>query len=150
MPQTSANAALTAKESPEIWHRRFVHLGYDNLARLAAGSMVQGMTRTAAEFKAAGQEACDTCITAKQHNQPRPSSTSDYHKHLELLLTDVCGPQNVPSLEENKYLVAFLDDCSKLAMVRPVMRKSDVPMVITKDTVLMPEKSGHSLMNLRS
>ena len=54
-------------------------------------SMVQGMTTTAAEFKTAGQEACGTCITAKQHKQPRPSSASDSHKPLELLHTDVCG-----------------------------------------------------------
>ena len=34
------------------------------LARLAAGSIMPGMTTTAAEG-AAGQEACDICITAK-------------------------------------------------------------------------------------
>ena len=130
MQSVSANAVLTAKESPELWHMRFGHLqGYDNLARLAAGSMVQGMTTTAAELKAAGQEACDTCITAKQHKQPRPSFATDSHKPLELLHTDVCGPLQASLLGENKYLMIYLDGCSKLAVVNTVKRNLDVPLV---------------------
>ena len=46
--------------------------------------------------------------------------------------------------------MTFLDDCSKLAVVKSVKRKSDVPMV-TKETILMLQKqSGHSLMQRRS
>ncbi len=29
--------AMAAVESPELWHRRFGHLGFDNLAKLADG-----------------------------------------------------------------------------------------------------------------
>ena len=40
--------------------------------------------------------------------------------------TDVCGPLGVPSLGGNLYLTTYLDDYSKLAIVKTVQRKSDV------------------------
>ena len=35
----SAQVALSAVENPELWHRRYGHLGYENLAKLAAGEL---------------------------------------------------------------------------------------------------------------
>ena len=49
----AAHVALSATETPELWHRRYGHLGYDNLAKLAEGGLVTGMTVTAKDFKAA-------------------------------------------------------------------------------------------------
>ena len=46
----SSIAALlgqTTKESPELWHRRFGHLGYDNLAKLLTKDMVTGISISA-------------------------------------------------------------------------------------------------------
>ena len=68
-----AQTALAAVEDPEVWHRRYGHLGYDYLAKLVTGNMVTGTTTSAAEFKSAGERACGTCITSKQHKIPRPS-----------------------------------------------------------------------------
>lgn len=48
-------------------HRRFGHLRYDNLAKLAAGNLVTGMVTTATELQTTGERACGTCITSKQH-----------------------------------------------------------------------------------
>ena len=103
----SAHVALSAAESPELWHRRYGHLGYDNLAKLAAGELVTGMNTSAAEFKAAGEKACGTCITSKQHKVPRPTSSSDTERPLELVHTDVCGPLEVPSLGGSLYLATY-------------------------------------------
>lgn len=70
-----AAAALYSKSSTvsaELWHRRFGHLGYSNMARLP--SMVKGMHITAEEFKSAGEKSCAPCIMGKQKRQPFPGS----------------------------------------------------------------------------
>ena len=146
----NASAALIAKESPELWHRRFGHLGYDNLARLAAGSMAQGMITTAAELSR---------LQGRRHVTPAslPNSTSSQAHLLHLTLTSPWSYSTQTFVDHCKFhhwvetsTLTFLDDCSKLAVVKPVKRKSDVPMV-TKETILMLEKqSGHSLIKLRS
>ena len=146
----SAHVALSAAESPELWHRRYGHLGYDNLAKLAAGKLVTGMNTSAAEFKAAGEKACGTCITSKQHKVPRPTSSSDTERPLELVHTDVCGPLEVPSLGGSLYLATYLDDHSKLSIVKPVQRKSDVPEVTKEVINFMEKQSGCDLLILRS
>ena len=133
--------ALQAKESPELWHRRFGHLGYDNLARLQQQNMVKGIGVETSAFKSAGNKVCETCIKAKQHRLPFQASQSDSVKPLELLHMDVCGPLPEPSLGGSKYLATFLDDFSKLSVVRPISSKSDVPTV-TKEVVEMLENQS--------
>ena len=91
----SGNTALLAQESPMLRHRRFGHLGFDNVARLQQADMVTGIKVSESQFKAAGQTACDPCIMAKQHKISRPSSTSDSSQPLELLHMDKCGPLEV-------------------------------------------------------
>ena len=146
----AAHVAMSATETPELWHRRYGHLGYDNLAKLAEGGLVSGMTTTAAVFKAASKKACGTCITSKQHKVSRPSSSSDSKQPLELLHTDVCGPMEVPSLGGNLYIATYLDDYSKMSIVKTVQRKSDVPEVTKEVVSFMEKQSGHELLVLRS
>ena len=40
---------------------------------------------------------------------------------------DVCGPFPEPSLGGSMYVATYLDDYSKLSMVRPLASKSQVP-----------------------
>ena len=49
-----------------MWHRHYGHLGSDNLAKLAEGGLVTGMTVTAAEFKAASKKPCMPHLQAAQ------------------------------------------------------------------------------------
>ena len=84
------------------------------------------MATTAAEFNPAGKQACSTCSFSKQHKVLRFSSTSDTEKPLELIHKDVCGPTQVPSLGGSLYLATDLESYSKLSVVRPVKRNSEV------------------------
>ncbi len=142
--------AMAAVESPELWHRRFGHLGFDNLVKLADGHLVSGMKPSAADFKAAGKKPCGTCITSKQHKATRPPSDSDTKRPLELLHTDVCGPIQVQSLGGSCYLATYLDDYSKMFVVRPIRYKSDVPALIKEVVTNLEKQSGQDLLVLRS
>ena len=110
-----------AKETPHLWHERFGHLSYDNLARLT--SMVNGISIKADEFKtavASTESLCEPCALGKQHRTPFKSSSSATARPLALVHTDVCGPLPVASLGGNNYFVTLLDDYSKLSCLHAI------------------------------
>ena len=129
-PQATALVARRHKETPQLWHQRFGHLSYDNLARLP--SMVTGINITAEEFKTAGTqgELCEPCAMGKQHRSPFKLSNTTAARPLELVHTDVCGPLPITSLGGSNYFLTLLDDHSKLSMVQPIARKSDAATAV--------------------
>ncbi|KAK9824528.1 hypothetical protein WJX72_011105 [[Myrmecia] bisecta] len=142
--------ALAAKVTPELWHRRFGHLGYDNLAKLSERDMIKGISVTPAEFKEAAAVPCEPCIKAKQHKLPHPPSNSDTRAPLELLHMDVCGPIQVPSLGGSVYLATFLDDYSKLSIVRPLHSKAEVAAEVMAVIELLENQSGSKVLVART
>jgi len=84
--------AATVKETAELWHRRYGHMGYDSMAKLP--HIVTGINVTAEQFKvaAASNSICEPCVTSKQCRLPFPSSQSKTTQLLELPHMDVCGP----------------------------------------------------------
>eukprot|EP00887_Chlorella_sp_A99_P001341 scaffold14.g1341.t1 len=138
------------KESPHLWHARFGHLGYDNLARVT--NMVTGIHISAEEFKAAASEAydfCEPCALGKQHRLPFRQSTSAATQPLALVHTDLCGPMPVTSLGGNKYFLTLLDDHSKLSVVRPLARKSEVAGAVKDTLTLLENQIGQRTKRLR-
>ena len=151
--QPSHNIAASARistESPRLWHDRYGHLGYDNLARLPG--MVTGMSTTADEFKAASctaSDECEACALGKQIRFPFKSSSSATNRPLELVHTDVCGPMPVTSIGGNNYFLTVLDDRSKLSVVQPVASKSDIPLALKDTITLLENQSGHTTKRIR-
>jgi hypothetical protein len=136
------------KETPRLWHERYGHLGYDNLARLT--TMVKGINIDAKEFKSAEESGlCEPCVLGKQHRAAFKQSSSMTKQPLELVHTDLCGPLPVTSLGGNNYFVTVLDDYSKLSMVRPLTRKSDVPAVVKNILTFLENQSGHTVKCMR-
>lgn len=118
--------AASTSESPKLWHRRFGHLGFDNLAKLQSDAMVSGIGTKAENFLQEKGQMCETCILAKQIRGAFPSSVSKTTRPLELIHMDVCGPMHESSLGGSRYFATFLDDFSRMSIVRPIKQKSDV------------------------
>ncbi len=93
-PTYALAATAATKQSPELWHRRFGHLGYDNLFKLKNKHMVDGISVPAEAFKQQQQQkpCCEECTLAKQHRLPFPDSSSNRSSLLELVHMDVCAP----------------------------------------------------------
>ena len=84
--------AAPAKATPQLWHRRYGHMGYDNMAKLQADQLVDGIKPSANDFKAAGDALCEPCVKAKHHKISRGPSNTNTDNPLELVHMDVCGP----------------------------------------------------------
>ena len=144
--------ALSARQShsPQLWHRRFCHLGFGNMARLP--NMVTGLPITSDEFKAAANSAgnsCEACDLAKGVRTSFGASTRTSTRPLALVHTDLCGPMAVTSEGGSNYFLTLLDDYSKLSVVYPLARKSDVAPALIKGLTLLENQSELHVQRLR-
>ena len=134
----------------KLWHRRFGHLGHDNLYKLQSKSMVTGISVAAAKFKEKQKEVCEPCILAKHHRLPFPASSTASTKPMQLIHVDVCGPLEETSSGGARYLATFLDDFSKLSTVEPVASKSDVAGKVKEVIQKLETQSGQKLQTVRT
>jgi len=150
LPPLSKVLAARGGETPDLWHRRFGHLGYDSLARLQSQGMVTGINTSAADFKTAGASGiCEACELGKAHRLPFKASTSKTTRPLELLHTDLCGPMPISSIGGNDYFVTLLDDYSGLAIVMPLAAKSQTATAVKDIITLLENQTGRTLKTLR-
>lgn len=144
--------ALVAKqiESAELWHRRFGHLGYENLAKMVQNEMVEGVNLTAESFKEGTHEVCGPCVKAKMTRPPFPTAEKKPTRKMELVHMDVCGPMQEPSLGGSAYCATFIDDATDFSVIKCVKHKSDVAGVV-KSVLTMFEKQAESkLLKVRT
>ena len=60
-------------------------------------------------------EVCEGCLLGKQHRFTFSTSGAWRAKDLlELIHTDVCGPMRMPSHENNRFFILFIDDFSRM------------------------------------
>ena len=70
---------------------------------------------------------CEHCVTAKQTKTPVPKTRRGRHmrRKLEIVHSDITGPQDVGTPHGEKYMLNFIDDHMGMAWVYPLKRKSD-------------------------
>ena len=56
--------------------------------------------------------SCDHSLVGKQHRVSFGRISKKLEK-LELVYSDVCGPMDVETLEENRYFITFIDDATR-------------------------------------
>lgn len=138
----------SSKASAEVWHRRFGHLGYSNMARLPG--MVKGINIAAADFRAAADDNCSSCIIGKQKRLPFPDSETATTKPLELVHMDLCGPMATPSQGGAQYIATFLDDYSNLSIVRLLKTKDGAKTAVKEVIALLENQTGLSVKAVRT
>ena len=72
-----------------LWHKRYCHLGYDNLQKLITKNLVTGMDCGPCDTKF----FCENCCEGKLHRSPFPTFNGERVKRefLDLIHIDVCG-----------------------------------------------------------
>ena len=151
-PAFAAAATSKSKQTPELWHRRYGHLGYDNLVKLKNSNMVEGIEVPVQAFKQqqGQQPVCEKCTAAKQTRQPFPESSSKSTRPLELVHMDVCGPMAVESHGAARYQATFVDDYSRLSRVVLLESKSQAASAIKQVITSLELQCGKSLKAVRT
>ena len=137
------------KETPEVWHTRFGHLGYNGLERLIKHEMVKGMKLKIYDLSSPSA-VCEPCVMGKITRLPFKESSTDYTKPLELVSMDVCGPMTVPSFGGSKYAATFIDHATGYSIVRTVKSKADVTPAVKEVLTYMEKQAEASIKAVRT
>jgi len=141
-----ANVASAAKTGvPVVWHRRFFHLGYDNLAK--AAKIVDGLPASEVIPERVAGAVCPPCVAGKMAKAPYKPSTSVVGR-LELLVSDTCGPFQA-SLGGAKHFVTLMDKKTGLLVAVPIKAKSDVGVVIRSKVPMLERLCGDKARRIR-
>ena len=71
-------------------------------------------------------DVCESCIAGKHHRDAIPKGDArSATKPAELIHADICGPMTIPSLNNNRYFIAFVDDISRMMWVYFIREKSE-------------------------
>ncbi|KAL5569040.1 hypothetical protein UlMin_025615 [Ulmus minor] len=93
-----------------LWHRRFGHFNFHGLKILWQKNMMRDLP-TIKEI----DETYEGCMLGKQHRQPFLSKKAwRAKKSLKLVHTDVCNPMRIPSNDQNRYFILFVDDYTRM------------------------------------
>jgi hypothetical protein len=99
----------TAPNTPELWHRRFGHLGQEATRNTLSGDYATGID---CPIVGHTSSKCIPCLIGKspqapyQHNAKRASAV------CELIHIDTCGPFPTLTPRKEAYYTIFLDDAS--------------------------------------
>ncbi|KAL8093594.1 hypothetical protein AgCh_035470 [Apium graveolens] len=92
---------------------------------------------------------CNSCQYGKQTRLPFQQITWRATKKLQLVHTDLCGPQRTP-LNGSKYYIAFIDDFTRVCWIYFLRFKSKVLGVFFKFKQWIEKQSGCKIQALRS
>ena len=120
---TMGLAAASQQASLNIWHQRFGHINELSLSRMAAGVGVKRMEITPGKGKL--DDCCDGCNLGKMHKLPFPTSTSQPSVVGELVVSDVVGPIQEPSVGGARYYIIFKDMYSRYKTAYFIKQKSE-------------------------
>ncbi|GAQ93030.1 protein with ribonuclease H-like and integrase domains [Klebsormidium nitens] len=135
-------------ETAELWHRWLGHAGYENLAKMVQGDLVEGVGVKPSAFRALKTLVCEPCIMGKHTRLPESDSVST--EPLEVVHMDVCGPMPVASVGGSRYFATFLDDYSKLSVVVPMKQKSEVAKITEQVINRLELQTGKQLKLVRT
>ena len=106
-----------------LWHRRFCHLGMNNVRKLISKDLVNGIDCKITKDSL----VCENCSDGKIHRAPFPVGEGNIeYKMFDLIHSDVCGKLNPGSLGGGNYFVTFIDDASRYVWVYILKNKGDV------------------------
>ena len=111
----------TTEDMSRLWHERYGHLSHRGMKTLQSKGMVRGLP----DFDAQNF-TCSDCLVGKQPRKPIPKKSTWRAKEvLELIHSDICGPINPITTGGKRYILCFIDDCSREAWAYLLKEKSE-------------------------
>ena len=93
-----------------LWHKRLGHFHHATLLFMKKNNLVNGLPKLEEELP-----TCAACQYGKQTRLPfQQNKAWRATQRLQLIHTDVGGPQKTPSLNGSKYYIAFIDDHTRM------------------------------------
>ena len=133
--------------SPDIWHRRFGHLGHEASKNVLNGHYVTGITKPSVPYPSSPR--CIPCLIGKSpqvpysHNAKRATSVGD------LVHIDTCGPFPTLTPKKEAYFTIFLDDKSNFGVTTLLTNKNGAFQAWKKVEASWEVTSGNRIKAVR-
>lgn len=109
MSEDEQVAATQHENNTMLWHKRLGHFHHNVVLYMKKNQIVEGFPDLEEELS-----ICVACQYGKQTRLPFPKKVAwKSTQKLQLVHTDVGGPQKTPSLKGSKYYIAFIDDFTR-------------------------------------
>ena len=144
-PPEAMVASAAVAGVPVIWHRRFFHLGFNNLAK--AAKIVKGLPPSEVVPERVAGAICPPCAQGKLARAPHPASTTTAPR-MTLIHSDTCGPFSL-SLGGALHFVTLLEDKTKLLLAVPIAAKSHTGAVLREKIPMLERLCGDKAKRIR-
>lgn len=103
---------FTQVSRTELWHKRLGHCHIQRMLDMKKRYMTRGLPILSDHLP-----NCNVCQFGKQNRMPFPKIVWRTTKKLQLIHTDVAGPQRTPSLQGSLYYIVFIDDFTRMCWI---------------------------------
>ena len=142
---TVESSSVASKEV--TWHKRYGHLGVQNLQKLAKENLVDGYDYD----KTKDIDFCESCTEGKHHRSTFLVKESERGKEpLDLVHSDVCGKMGAKSLRGAEYFLTFIDDDTHYVWAYMLKHKDEVFGKFLELKALVEKSSGRKLKVFRT
>lgn len=144
-PTTEENVVFSAEtNTTEVWHKRLGHCHIQRMIGMKRKEMIRDLPILAEKLP-----NCNACQFGKQTRLPFLKSTWRASQKLQLIHTDLCGPQRTLSLQGSLYFILFIDDFTRMCWIFFLKCKSEVAEVFWKYKTMVENKSGYRIQVVR-
>ena len=139
-------AAAQHENNTMLWHKRLGHFHHNVVLYMKKNQIVEGLPDLEEELP-----ICAACQYGKQTRLPFPQKAAwKSTQKLQLVHTDVSGPQKTPSLKGSKYYIAFIDDFTRFCWIYFLTYKSEVADVFLRYKAMVENQSEYRIKVIRS
>ena len=129
-----------------LWHRRLGHFHHTALLFMKKNNLGEGLPELEEELP-----TCAAFQYGKQTRLPFPKNKAwRATQKLQLVHTDVGGPQKTPSLNDSKFYIAFIDDHTRMCWIYFMKFKSEVANIFWKFKAWVENQSKCKMQVIRS
>ncbi|RVW46097.1 Retrovirus-related Pol polyprotein from transposon RE1 [Vitis vinifera] len=134
-------AAAQHENNTMLWHKRLGHFHHNAVLYMKKNQIVEGLPGLEEELP-----ICAACQYGKQTRLPFPQKAAwKSTQKLQLVHTDVSGPQKTPSLKGSKYYIAFIDDFTRFCWIYFLTYKSEVADVFLRYKSMVENQSEYRI-----
>ncbi|KAL4387584.1 hypothetical protein GQ457_09G023340 [Hibiscus cannabinus] len=145
-PMQEEQSTFLAKESIiMLWHKRLGHYHHQGIVKMNSESMVIDLLEFDDHIT-----TCKACQFGKQNKKSFPNTAWRATCKLQLIHTDISGPQRTSSLLGNRYYAAFIDDFTRMRWIFFLKFKSDIAGAFWKFKRMVENQSANHIQILSS
>ena len=137
-------AFVSKASATKIWHKRLGHFHHRGLLQMQSKKLVERLLDIDDDMS-----FCRGSNFGKQHKQPFTKQAWRASKKLQLVHTDLCGPQRTPSLNGNLYYIIFIDNLTRMCWICLLKKKSEVVGVFWKFKARVVNESACLIQTIR-